>query len=109
LSWLLLIIDREKKVSRLAIPTSNKRKVIHNKGPSTKDSKYIGRITPIQNEIIEERRVLLTGTSIGFQHAQNIMSGIIIDGLVKSPTTVMPDLIRHPEDTEITGFRPSPE
>jgi hypothetical protein len=31
------------------------------------------------------------------------------DGIVKSPTTVMPDLIRHPEDTEITGFRLSPE
>jgi hypothetical protein len=32
-----------------------------------------------------------------------------IDGLVKSPEFVMPDLIRHPEHTEITGFRPSPE
>jgi hypothetical protein len=63
------MIDREKKVSRLATPMSNKRKVIHNKGPSTKDSKAIGRLTPIQNEIIEERWVLLTETSIGFQHA----------------------------------------
>jgi hypothetical protein len=31
------------------------------------------------------------------------------DGLVKSPKTVMPDLIRHPELIEITGFRLSPE
>jgi len=32
-----------------------------------------------------------------------------IDGLVKSPKTVMPDLIRHPEVLEFTGFRLSPE
>jgi len=31
------------------------------------------------------------------------------DGLVKSPKTVMPDLIRHPEVIEFTGFRLSPE
>jgi hypothetical protein len=31
------------------------------------------------------------------------------DKLVKSPKTVMPDLIRHPERIEITGFRLSPE
>jgi len=30
------------------------------------------------------------------------------DGLVKSNETVMPDLIRHPEPLEITGFRLSP-
>ena len=30
----------------------------------------------------------------------------MIDDFVKSIKTVMPDLIRHPEDTEITGFRP---
>ncbi|MEA1948689.1 MAG: hypothetical protein U9N83_15470 [Thermodesulfobacteriota bacterium] len=28
-----------------------------------------------------------------------------IDELVKSPKTVMPDLIRHPEAIEFTGFR----
>jgi hypothetical protein len=28
-----------------------------------------------------------------------------IDKLVKSPKTVMPDLIRHPEVIEFTGFR----
>ncbi|MEA1947656.1 MAG: hypothetical protein U9N83_10200 [Thermodesulfobacteriota bacterium] len=28
-----------------------------------------------------------------------------VDGFVKSPNTVMPDLIRHPELIEITGFR----
>ena len=28
-----------------------------------------------------------------------------LDELVKSPNTVMPDLIRHPELIEITGFR----
>jgi len=27
-----------------------------------------------------------------------------VDGLVKSPKTVMPDLIRHPEHIEMTGF-----
>ena len=32
-----------------------------------------------------------------------------LDGLAKSPKFVMPDLIRHPEHIEITGFRPSPE
>ena len=31
------------------------------------------------------------------------------DGLVKSPRIVMPDLIRHPEPIEFTGFRLSPE
>ena len=34
---------------------------------------------------------------------------INFDKLVKSPKTVMPDLIRHPELIEITGFRLSPE
>ncbi len=32
-----------------------------------------------------------------------------VDKLVKSPKTVMPDLIRHPEAIEFTGFRLSPE
>jgi len=31
------------------------------------------------------------------------------DGFVKSQKTVMPDLIRHPEHIEITGFRLPPE
>jgi hypothetical protein len=35
--------------------------------------------------------------------------GLNIDGLVKSPKTVMPDLIRHPEVIGFTGFRLSPE
>jgi hypothetical protein len=29
----------------------------------------------------------------------------LFDGLAKSPEFVMPDLIWHPEHTEITGFR----
>ena len=33
----------------------------------------------------------------------------IIDNLVKSSKTVMPDLIRHPEIIGVTGFRLSPE
>ncbi len=37
------------------------------------------------------------------------LSGIRFDGLVKSPRLVMPDLIRHPEHIENTGFRPTPE
>jgi hypothetical protein len=32
-----------------------------------------------------------------------------LDGFVKSPLTVMPDLIRHPEPVEFTGFWLSPE
>ena len=32
-----------------------------------------------------------------------------VDSFVKSPKTVMPDLIRHPEVIEFTGFRLSPE
>jgi len=32
-----------------------------------------------------------------------------IDDLVISPKTVMPDVIRHPEHIENTGFRLSPE
>jgi len=31
------------------------------------------------------------------------------DELVKSPLIVMPDLIRHPEHIDFTGFRRSPE
>jgi len=34
---------------------------------------------------------------------------IKIDGFVKSPIIVMPDLIRHPEPVEFTGFRLPPE
>jgi len=34
---------------------------------------------------------------------------LIFDGCVKSPKFVMPDLIRHPKSSEITGFRLSPE
>ena len=34
---------------------------------------------------------------------------IDIDNLVKTSKTVMPDLIRHPEVIEFTGFRLSPE
>jgi len=37
-----------------------------------------------------------------------IVSDLRFDGLVKSNETVMPDLIRHPEPLEITGFRLSP-
>ncbi|XPS87478.1 uncharacterized protein Dvar_54960 [Desulfosarcina variabilis str. Montpellier] len=32
-----------------------------------------------------------------------------VDELVKSAWLVMPDLIRHPEHIEKTGFRPTPE
>jgi len=34
---------------------------------------------------------------------------IKIDSFVKSPVIVMPDLIRHPEHIDLTGFRLSPE
>ena len=32
-----------------------------------------------------------------------------VDGFVKSPKTVIPDLIRYPEVVEFTGFRLPPE
>jgi len=32
-----------------------------------------------------------------------------VDELVKSPKTLMPDLIRHPELVEFTSFQLSPE
>jgi len=35
--------------------------------------------------------------------------GTNFDGFVKSPLIVMPDLIRHPEPVEFTGFRLPPE
>jgi len=41
--------------------------------------------------------------------SEEIMSNVKVDNLVKSPKTVMPDLIRHPEVIEFTGFRLSPE
>ncbi len=37
-----------------------------------------------------------------------MQGSIKIDGPVKSRSYVMPDLIRHPEAIEKTGFRPSP-
>jgi len=41
--------------------------------------------------------------------SEEIMPNVKVDNLVKSPKTVMPDLIRHPEVIEFTGFRLSPE
>jgi hypothetical protein len=38
-----------------------------------------------------------------------MMRTLNIDAIVKSLQSVMPDLIRHPEHTEDTGFRLSPE
>jgi len=32
-----------------------------------------------------------------------------LDGFVQSPIIVMPDLIRHPEPVEFTGFRLPPD
>jgi len=48
---------------------------------------------------------------LNFGHAQRrrLRRVLLFDGFVKSPKFVMPDLIRHPESTEITGFRLSPE
>ncbi|MEA1946204.1 MAG: hypothetical protein U9N83_02745 [Thermodesulfobacteriota bacterium] len=42
------------------------------------------------------------------ESAQNFIQ-VKIDEIVKSPKTVMPDLIRHPELIEFTGFRLSLE
>jgi hypothetical protein len=36
-------------------------------------------------------------------------SAINVDGFVKSPRSVMLDLIRHPDAIEFTGVRRSPE
>jgi hypothetical protein len=41
--------------------------------------------------------------------ALQIIKGTTFDNPVKSLEIVMPDLIRHPEHIEITGFRLSPE
>jgi hypothetical protein len=38
-----------------------------------------------------------------------VLSKTNIDCFVKNPRIVMPDLIRHPENIENTGFRLSPE
>jgi len=40
---------------------------------------------------------------------QTFYECIIFDGFVKSLEIVMPNLIRHPERIEFTGFRLSPE
>jgi hypothetical protein len=44
---------------------------------------------------------------------ENLLNGITfklkIDGFAKSPLTVMPGLIQHPELIEFTGFWLSPE
>jgi hypothetical protein len=45
------------------------------------------------------------GLSIFYQQSERIK----VDGFAKTPPIVMPDLIRHPEAIEFTGFRPSPE
>jgi len=37
------------------------------------------------------------------------VQGSKVDEFVRSPEIVMPDLIRHPEHIEFTGFRLSPE
>jgi len=49
----------------------------------------------------------VTGGSIGGHIALFVYGKI--DGFAKSPRIVMPDLIRHPEHIELTGFRLSPE
>jgi len=59
----------------------------------------------IKRQIVTRRKRLRCASDL-----LNIQFSIINrDGLVKSPKFVMPDLIRHPESTVITGFRLSPE
>jgi len=43
---------------------------------------------------------------VGFSNSYNVTDLVIsiIGELLKSPKTVMPDLIRHPEGSEITEF-----
>jgi len=43
---------------------------------------------------------------VGFSNSYNVTDFVIsiIGELLKSPKTVMPDLIRHPEGSEITEF-----
>jgi len=40
---------------------------------------------------------------------ETFYDAINFDELVKSPLFVIPDLIRHPEAVDFTGFRLSPE
>jgi hypothetical protein len=46
---------------------------------------------------------------MGSGNRNKVFSLPFLDAFVKSPEIVMPDLIRHPEHIEFTGFRLSPE
>jgi len=65
----------------------------------------MGSIT--QNKAISPNVFLILGIPGLMENPKN--SNHKSDDFVKSPKFVMPDLIRHPESTEITGFRLSPE
>ncbi|MCD6296677.1 MAG: hypothetical protein J7M30_05940 [Deltaproteobacteria bacterium] len=54
-----------------------------------------------------EEPILLTGAFICCQQPKPIKANS--GNIVKSLEIVMPDLIRHPERIEFTGFRLSPE
>jgi len=43
------------------------------------------------------------------EYLRSAFGGTDLDAFAKSPLIVMPDLIRHPEAFEFTGFRLSPE
>jgi hypothetical protein len=51
----------------------------------------------------------ISATQLISKHKNNSFWKFLIDAFVKSPRIVMPDLIRHPELIEFTGFRLSPE
>ena len=48
-------------------------------------------------------------TADQFYEADGAKRVLDFDSPVKSPSAAMPDLIRHPEPLEFTGFRLSPE
>jgi len=52
---------------------------------------------------------LATASLLAMTGEKTFYEAVNFDNLVKSPKTVMPDLIRHPEVIEFTGFRLSPE
>ena len=67
------------------------------------------KITPMDFLILF---IALVVPNLPDEQIQSYHMGLLaakIDNLVKSPKTVMPDLIRHPEVIEFTGFRLSPE
>jgi hypothetical protein len=59
-------------------------------------------------EFERRRSLFFEGLKIDITSPEDLVISKL-DEFVKSPEIVMPDLIRHPEHIEFTGFRLSPE